>query len=46
MARQCYDAVTVDLQHSLVDYQTALGMLQAIEYARCAGTLPSLFERE
>ena len=25
-----FDSITIDLQHGLVDYQTALGMLQAI----------------
>lgn len=31
LARQGYDTVTVDLQHGLLDYQTALSMLQAID---------------
>ena len=30
-ARQDLDAVTIDLQHGLSDYQAALGMLQATE---------------
>jgi 4-hydroxy-2-oxoheptanedioate aldolase len=30
MAHQGWDSITVDLQHGLVDYQTALTMLQAI----------------
>ncbi len=30
MAHQGYDCVTVDLQHGMIDAQTALGMLQAI----------------
>lgn len=30
MAEQGYDSVTVDLQHGIVDYQTAVGMLQAM----------------
>ncbi len=30
MAHQGFDAVTIDLQHGAVDYQTAVGMLQAI----------------
>ena len=30
MAAQGYDCVTVDLQHGVVDYQTAVGMFQAI----------------
>ena len=30
MANQGYDIVTIDLQHGLVDYQTALSMLQAM----------------
>ena len=30
MARQGYDAVTIDLQHGLIDYQMALSMLQAM----------------
>ena len=31
LARLGYDTVTVDLQHGLLDYQMALGMLQAID---------------
>jgi 4-hydroxy-2-oxoheptanedioate aldolase len=30
MAQIGYDCLTIDLQHGLIDYQTALGMLQAI----------------
>lgn len=30
MAHQGWDSLTVDLQHGVVDYQTAVGMLQAI----------------
>ncbi len=30
MAHQGYDSLTIDLQHGLMDYQVALGMLQAI----------------
>ena len=30
MAHVGYDALTIDLQHGLIDYQTALAMLQAI----------------
>ena len=30
MAHIGYDALTIDLQHGLIDYQTALAMLQAI----------------
>lgn len=30
-ARQDFDAITIDLQHGLNDYQAALGMLQALE---------------
>lgn len=30
VARQDYDTITVDLQHGLIDYQTALTMMQAI----------------
>lgn len=30
MAHQGWDSVTVDLQHGLVDYQAAVGMLQAV----------------
>ena len=31
VARAGYDTVTVDLQHGLIDYQTALTMLQAVD---------------
>jgi 4-hydroxy-2-oxoheptanedioate aldolase len=30
MAAQGWDSLTIDLQHGLIDYQTAVGMLQAI----------------
>src|SRR5258708_9100391 len=30
LARQCFDSLTLDLQHGLIDYQTSLTMLQAI----------------
>ena len=30
MAHQGWDSLTIDLQHGVVDYQTAVGMLQAI----------------
>jgi 2-keto-3-deoxy-L-rhamnonate aldolase RhmA len=30
VARQDYDSIVVDLQHGLIDYQTALTMIQAI----------------
>src|SRR5260370_28029771 len=30
LARQGFDSITIDLQHGLIDYQTALTMLQAI----------------
>src|SRR5215813_2067648 len=30
MANLGWDSVTIDMQHGLMDYQTALGMLQAI----------------
>ena len=30
LARQGFDALTIDLQHGLIDYQTSLTMLQAI----------------
>ena len=30
MAHQGWDSLTVDMQHGVVDYQTAVGMLQAI----------------
>jgi 4-hydroxy-2-oxoheptanedioate aldolase len=30
VARQGYDSIVVDLQHGLIDYQTALAMMQAI----------------
>ncbi|MEJ8664154.1 HpcH/HpaI aldolase family protein [Pseudomonas sp. LP23] len=37
MAEQGYDALTIDLQHGVVDYQTAVGMLQAL---RASGVTP------
>ena len=37
MAAQGYDSVTIDLQHGAVDYQCALGMLQAM---RASGVVP------
>jgi len=30
MAQAGWDSLTVDLQHGLVDYQTAIGMMQAV----------------
>src|SRR6266478_5182765 len=30
MAQQGWDSLTIDLQHGLIDYQTAVGILQAI----------------
>ncbi len=33
VARQDYDSIVVDLQHGLIDYQTALAMMQAIKAA-------------
>ena len=30
VAHQGYDSITIDMQHGVVDYQTAVGMLQAI----------------
>jgi 4-hydroxy-2-oxoheptanedioate aldolase len=30
MAHQGWDSLTIDLQHGVIDYQTAIGMLQAI----------------
>lgn len=37
MAEQGYDALTIDLQHGVVDYQTSVGMLQAM---RASGVAP------
>lgn len=37
MAEQGYDALTIDLQHGVVDYQTSVGMLQAM---RASGVTP------
>ncbi len=31
VARQGYDSIVIDLQHGLIDYQTALTMMQAID---------------
>jgi 4-hydroxy-2-oxoheptanedioate aldolase len=33
VASQGYDTITIDLQHGLIDYQTALGMMQAVRAA-------------
>jgi 4-hydroxy-2-oxoheptanedioate aldolase len=33
VAGQGYDTITIDLQHGLIDYQTALGMMQAVKAA-------------
>ena len=30
MSKQDFDSITIDLQHGLIDYQTALGILQAM----------------
>lgn len=37
MAEQGYDALTIDLQHGVVDYQTSVSMLQAM---RASGVAP------
>ena len=34
MAHQGWDSLTIDLQHGLIDYQNAVGMLQAISTTR------------
>src|ERR1700692_3759311 len=34
MAGQGWDSLTIDLQHGLIDYQVAVGMLQAISGGR------------
>lgn len=34
MAQQGWDSLTIDLQHGLIDYETAVGMLQAISTTR------------
>jgi len=34
MAHQGWDSLTIDLQHGLIDYQAAVGMLQAISTSR------------
>jgi 4-hydroxy-2-oxoheptanedioate aldolase len=34
MAHQGWDSLTIDLQHGLIDYQSAVGMLQAISSTR------------
>jgi 4-hydroxy-2-oxoheptanedioate aldolase len=36
MAAQGYDALTVDIQHGVVDYQTTVGMFQAMQVATSA----------
>jgi len=33
VARQDYDSIVIDLQHGLIDYQAAIGMMQAINAA-------------
>ena len=38
MAHQGFDAVTIDLQHGPVDFQAAVGMLQAISTTQWTGT--------
>ncbi|MBO6540454.1 MAG: 2,4-dihydroxyhept-2-ene-1,7-dioic acid aldolase [Rhizobiaceae bacterium] len=37
MAEQGYDSICIDLQHGIVDYQTSVGMLQAM---RASGVVP------
>ena len=37
VAAQGYDPVTIDLQHGMIDYGAALGMLQAV---RASGVTP------
>src|SRR5260370_25758379 len=34
MAHQGWDSLTIDLQHGLIDYQSAVGILQAISTTR------------
>ena len=34
MAGQGWDSLTIDLQHGLIDYQAAVGILQAISGGR------------
>ena len=36
LAEQGYDSITIDLQHGLIDYQAALGMLQAMRASEVA----------
>ena len=36
MAEQGYDSMTIDLQHGLIDYQAAVGMLQAMRASEVA----------
>jgi 4-hydroxy-2-oxoheptanedioate aldolase len=36
LAEQGYDSVTIDLQHGLIDYQVAVGMLQAMRASEVA----------
>jgi 4-hydroxy-2-oxoheptanedioate aldolase len=36
MAEQGYDSITIDLQHGLIDYQVAVGMLQAMRASEVA----------
>jgi 4-hydroxy-2-oxoheptanedioate aldolase len=36
MARQGFDTISVDLQHGLIDYQTALGMVQVVSNLQVA----------
>ena len=36
LAEQGYDSITIDLQHGLIDYQAAVGMLQAMRASEVA----------
>jgi 4-hydroxy-2-oxoheptanedioate aldolase len=36
LAEQGYDSITIDLQHGLIDYQAAIGMLQAMRASEVA----------
>jgi 4-hydroxy-2-oxoheptanedioate aldolase len=36
LAEQGYDSITIDLQHGLIDYQVAVGMLQAMRASEVA----------
>jgi 4-hydroxy-2-oxoheptanedioate aldolase len=36
MAEQGYDSITIDLQHGLIDFQIAVGMLQAMRASEVA----------